>query len=139
MDGVHVGDLGGADDAVDLEVAVRAGGAADANGLVGELDVQAFDIRFRVDGNRLDADFAAGAHDAQSDLATVGDENFIEHEARGYEPPAAQACRRNSGWPKLDRLAVFAQNLGDDARDLGLDLVHDLHRFDECRRRFRPR
>jgi hypothetical protein len=30
-------------------------------------------------GNRGNAHFLAGAHDAQGNLTTVGDEDFIEH------------------------------------------------------------
>src|SRR6476469_465012 len=33
--------------------------------------------------------------------------------------------------PELDRLRVFDQHFADDSRDLGLDLVHDLHRLDD--------
>src|SRR5688572_17284878 len=32
---------------------------------------------------------------------------------------------------ELDRLRVFHAHFADDAADLGLDLVHDLHRFDD--------
>src|ERR1700722_2276003 len=54
-----------------------------------------------------------------------------------------------SGWAdaekrlaKFDGFGVFDQNMGDDAFDLGLDLVHHLHGFDQAddglRRYFRP-
>ena len=47
-----------------------------------------------MDGDRLDAHLAAGALDAQGDLAAVGDEDLVEH--RGAEGPIR---RWNSGWP----------------------------------------
>src|SRR4029079_2638995 len=34
--------------------------------------------------------------------------------------------------PEFDRLTVFHQNLANGAGDLRLDLVHDLHRFDDA-------
>src|SRR5437764_1256339 len=34
--------------------------------------------------------------------------------------------------PVLDGLRVGGENLGHDSRDLGLDLVHDLHRLDDA-------
>ena len=80
MNGVHVADLGSADETVDLEIAVAARSRTDANGLVGELDVEAFFVGLRINGDRFDAHFAARAHDAEGDLATVGDEDFVEHE-----------------------------------------------------------
>jgi hypothetical protein len=36
-------------------------------------------IRLGIDGDRLDAEFLAGANDTQSDFATIGDEYFVEH------------------------------------------------------------
>src|SRR4051812_3521714 len=33
---------------------------------------------------------------------------------------------------ELDRLAVLGEDLDDRARDVGLDLVHELHRLDDA-------
>ena len=78
------GDLRRADDPVDLQVGIGTGRRPDADGLVGQLDVEAFHVRFGVNGNGLDAEFTAGPHDAQGDLATVGDQDFVKHsKARG--------------------------------------------------------
>ena len=85
MNGVHVTDLGGADETVDLQVAVAARRRADANGLVGKLDVEAFFVGLRIDGDGFNAHFAAGAHDAQGDLAAVGDEDFVKHKGKGRD------------------------------------------------------
>ena len=78
MDGVDVGDLGGADHGGNVEVAAGALGRADADGLVGEAHVQAVAVGLRVDGDRADAQFLAGADDAQGDLAAVGDQDLLE-------------------------------------------------------------
>ena len=39
MDGIRSGDLGGGDDAVHFQIGLLAGGRADADRLVGELDM----------------------------------------------------------------------------------------------------
>ena len=57
----------------DVQVTLRRGGGADADGFVGQLDMEAVAIGFGVDGDGGDAHFAAGAQDAQGDFAPVGD------------------------------------------------------------------
>ena len=47
-----------------------------------------------VHGDRLDAEFAAGAQDAQSDFAAIGDDDLVEHGGR-----QARYSMTNSGWP----------------------------------------
>ena len=49
-----------------------------------------------------DAELAAGADDAQRDLAAVGDEDLLEHELTAYT-----GSMRNSGWPNSTGLAVL--------------------------------
>src|SRR6476619_6211804 len=80
MDRLGVGDLGGGDDRGHVEVALRRGCRTDADGFVGELDVLRVAIGLRIDHNRLDADLAARALDAQRDLAAVGDQDLLEHQ-----------------------------------------------------------
>ena len=87
-----------------------------------ELDVEAIDVGFRIDGDRLDAEFFAGPDDAQRDLAPVGDQDFFEH---GLFQPEERL-------PELDRLSVFRADFGDGSRGLGLDLVHHFHRLDDA-------
>ena len=79
MNCIHVGDLRGADDAIDLEIALRAGRRPDADGFIRELDMEAFHVGLGIDGDRLDAELFAGPNDAQGDFAAVGDEDFLEH------------------------------------------------------------
>ena len=81
MDRVGPGDLGGGDEIRDLEVGDAAGRRADAHVVVGEADVQRLPVGLAVDGDGLDAQFAAGADDPQGDLAAVRDQDLLEHQA----------------------------------------------------------
>ena len=64
-----------------VEVALGKTRAADAIRLVGKLHVQRVRIGRGVDGDGLDAHIAARADNTDRDLAAVGDEHFVEHEA----------------------------------------------------------
>ena len=83
MDRLHVADLGGADDAVDLQVAVGGPGRADAIGLVGQVQVGGPAVGLAEDGHGFDAHLAAGAEDPQGDFAPVGNQNAFEHQRPG--------------------------------------------------------
>jgi hypothetical protein len=83
VDRLGVGHLGSADDRRDVEVARRRRRRADADRLVGELHVLRFGVDLGMDHHRADAHLPAGALDAQRDLATVGDEDLLEHASRG--------------------------------------------------------
>ncbi len=52
---------------------------ADVISLVGLLHMERVAVGVGVDGDRLDAELGAGAHDADGDLAPVGDQYFLEH------------------------------------------------------------
>jgi hypothetical protein len=79
MDGVHVGDFSGADYLRDVEVAFAAARRADADGFVGEADVERVAVGLGVDGDGFDAEFTAGGEDTQGDFPTIGDSDFSEH------------------------------------------------------------
>jgi hypothetical protein len=79
MNGVHVGDLGGADHLGDVQVAFGAARRADAHRLVGKAHMQRVAIRLGIDGDGGDAQFLAGADDAQGDFAAVGNQDFAKH------------------------------------------------------------
>ena len=104
----NVGDFRRADDAVGAHVAVRALGAADADGLVGQLHMQRLHISLRVDGQGLDAQFAAGADDAEGDFAAISDEDLLDHKQRyrrcsSTMPPGDQLWDRNrQDWPPVN-------------------------------------
>ena len=127
MDRVSVANLSSADDTVDLEIALRTNGWPDTNGLIGKLHMKAVDIRLGIDGHRLDAQFLAGPNDAKSNFAAIGDQNFFKH--GGVAEGLLEAEERLS---KLDGLAILGTDFRNDTRDLGLDLVHDFHGFDNA-------
>src|SRR6188474_3737349 len=81
MDGVGAGDLGGGDDARDVQVGLPPRGRTDADVVIGKADVQRFAVRFAVDRDGLNPQLTAGTNHSQRDLAAIGDEDFIEHSA----------------------------------------------------------
>ncbi len=79
MNRLGVGQLGGAHDRLDVEIAAGAGGRADADALVGNLHVQRFAVGIGVHGDSLNAEFLAGTDDTQGDLAPVCNQYFVKH------------------------------------------------------------
>jgi hypothetical protein len=71
MDGVDVGDLGRTDYRRNVEVTFLQAGRPDADGFIGKADVKRIAVSLTVDGDRLDAEFLAGANDTQGDLPAV--------------------------------------------------------------------
>ena len=156
MDRIHVADFRRAHDAVDLQITIGARRRADADRFVGQLDVQRIDIRLGINRQRPDAEFLAGADDAQGDFAAVCDQDFLEHCLTRIRPSCEIVCAKTNqdslrrsfaplrmtaksgltnfeeGLAELDRLAVFRHHLGDHAPHLGLDFVHHFHRLDDA-------
>ena len=79
MNRVGAGDLGGGDDARNVEIRVARRRRPDAHVVVGEPHVQRFAVRLGVDRHRLHVELAAGADDPQRDLAAIGDQDFLKH------------------------------------------------------------
>src|SRR6516162_5570267 len=79
MDRFHVGDLRGADQTRDIQVAVAARRLANADFLVRQMKIGCVPIGFAEDGNDLDTQIPAGANDPQGNLTTIGNENSLEH------------------------------------------------------------
>ena len=127
MNRVGVANLSGADDAVDLEIALRTDGWPYTDSLVSELHMKAIDIGLRINGHRLDAKFSAGPNDAKSDFAAIGDQNFFKHGG-----VAVELLEAEERLTKLHGLAIFGTDFRNDTRDLSLDLVHDFHGFDNA-------
>ena len=101
MDGIHMRDLGGADDGGNIQITARAFGRTDADGLIRKTHRKAVAIGFGIDRDRRDAKVLAGADNAQRDLTTVCDQDFFKRAGcqRGLLriPPAgrsARACSR---------------------------------------------
>src|ERR1043165_6923532 len=79
MDSLGAGDGRRREDGRNVEIGIARRGRPDADALVGEADMHGVGVAGRVDGDRLDAHVAAGAVDAQRDLAAVGDQDLLEH------------------------------------------------------------
>src|SRR5664279_6657820 len=77
MDGVNVRDFSGADDCRDVEVAVVETWRANADGFVGEPDMQRVTVGFAVYRDRLDAQLLAGANHPQGDFPSVRNEDCL--------------------------------------------------------------
>ncbi|MNL16637.1 hypothetical protein D3C87_1376890 [compost metagenome] len=79
VDGLGTGLLGHLDDVVRAQVAVARGRAADMHGFVAERHMARVRVRIGVDGHRADAQPAARGRHAAGNLATVGDQDLVEH------------------------------------------------------------
>src|SRR5690242_17754134 len=66
-------------DGIDAQVALRSWGRSDEICFVGFAHVTCMTVSFRVDSHGTYAHLTARCHDADSDLASVGDENLSEH------------------------------------------------------------
>ena len=78
------------------QVGFRGPGGADVPGLLCHIYVTSMTIRIRVNRNRCDTESFTSLHDATSDFAAIGDQNFLEHELF-FEPGRAaffQKCRQ---------------------------------------------
>ena len=82
-------------------------------------------VGLAVGHDRLEAHAAAGAQDAHGDLAAVGDEDALDHQARRHRPVIGRVRleldleRIDVGQrlAVLDGLAVLGQDVADDAVD----------------------
>ena len=127
VDRIGIANLRSADDAVDFQIALGTYSRPDANGLVGELHMKAVNIGLRVNGNRLDTQFLTGADNTEGNFAAIGDQDFFKHGGVAGGLLEAEECLT-----ELHRLAIFGADFRHNARDLGFDLVHDLHGFDDA-------
>ena len=76
MNGVGAGLLRGIEDSVDAQVTLARWRRTDRHRFIGVKDVQRGAVRLGVNGHRWVAHFAAGAHDADRDLAAIRDQDF---------------------------------------------------------------
>ena len=91
MDRLDVGHLGGGDDPRTVQVAVGAGGLADADGSVGLGQVGGVAVGLRIDRHDLDVELLAGADHSQCDFAAVGHQDPLKH--RRTSPRLTRAGR----------------------------------------------
>ena len=160
MDGIGIGDFGGTDDRLHVQIAFGARRRTDADALIGQLHMQCLTVGIRMHRHRFDAQFLAGADDPQGDFAAIGDQDFMKHAE--YETPgkssfvkighlssalghliqshamANDAAQRLQPFHQEQRIAefhrlrIFLENLDYLAFELGLDLVHQLHGLDNA-------
>src|SRR5690606_9129364 len=79
VDGLGAGLLRDLHDALAHQVRLARRRRAAVPALVGEAHVQGVAVDVRVDGDRLDAHLAAGAHHAHRELPAIGDQDLLEH------------------------------------------------------------
>ena len=75
MDRVRAGLAGGGEDGVDVEIAGACRRRADPDRLVGGLHMRRLCVGVGIDGDGADAEPRAGSHDAERDLAAIGDQD----------------------------------------------------------------
>jgi hypothetical protein len=79
MDGLRACRAARLHDLVDHQVGLRRRRRSDVHGLVRHVDVERVAVGVGVDGDRLDAHFPRSLDDAASNLATVRDQDLLEH------------------------------------------------------------
>ncbi len=79
MNGLRAAGKRGRNDAVSAQIGVAGTGLANGDSVVGLCHVAAGSICGGIHGNSLDAQASATAHDSAGDLATVGDQQSVEH------------------------------------------------------------
>ncbi len=82
VNGVHVGDFGGANHGGYVEITLRQLRRADADGFVGKAHVERIPVGLAVDRDRANAELLARADDAQGNLAAIRYQNFLEHDVK---------------------------------------------------------
>src|SRR5690606_15547171 len=87
----------------DVQVALRSGRRPDADRLVREAHVERPSIRFRMHRHSLDPELSTGSDDADGDLASVGNEDFLEH---GLSEEGASTARRALTVPRAEQRAA---------------------------------
>ena len=78
MDGFGAGAFCGFKNAVDVEIRFGGGRGAYGIGFVGFQNVQCGTVEFRINCDRGNAEFVAGANEAHRNFATVRDQDFLE-------------------------------------------------------------
>ncbi len=102
---IRAGNLACRNDGRDVEIAFAGGRGANADAFIGKAHMHGVGIGCGVNGNRLDAHFAAGAMNAQRDFASICDENFFEHGPVAYST-MMRGSPNSTGWPSSTRIST---------------------------------
>ena len=80
MHGLRAGLLAGGNDLVGQQIRLAAGRGADVHGLVGQLDMARILVGVGIDGHGGNAHLLGRGYHAAGDFASVGNQNFGEHD-----------------------------------------------------------
>src|SRR2546428_5273856 len=82
MNCVYVGNFGGADYRWNVEITLGKLRRPNADGFVGETNVQRIPVSVAVNSDRADAKLLAGANYPQCNFASIGNQDFLKHFSR---------------------------------------------------------
>ena len=125
MNRLGIGHFGCGDNGWNIQIALRRRCRSDADGFVGQLDVFCVAIHIGVHRHGAYAHLAASTLYPQGDFAAVGDQNFCEHGRLALLDDDQRLAVFN-------RLPVVDQKGLDHPILVRLDLVHQLHRFNDA-------
>ena len=112
MDRVGAGDLAGRQQLRNVEVALARRRRADADALVGQLDVHGVGVGGGVDRNGCDVQLLAGAQHPERDLAAIGDQDLVKHGARPAHSMIMSGSPYSTGRPSSNRMRVTVPLFG---------------------------
>src|SRR5262245_11348959 len=112
MHGVSARDLAGREKPRNIEIAFARRRRPNAYALVSEPDVHRIRIGGGMHGNRCNAEFFAGALDAQRDFTAIGNQDFVEHRRSAYSM-IMSGSPYSTGWPFSTRMRLIVPALGD--------------------------
>src|SRR5437868_6804282 len=132
MDGLNIGNFSSTNYGRNIEVAFSRTRRTDTNGFICETHVKGIAVGFAVHGNGFDAELFAGTDDTKSDFSAIGNQDLVEHAKTAglVRLMRADAEQRLS---VLHWLSVIDQAFHHFAADIGLDLVHELHCFNNAK------
>ena len=112
VDRLSARDFTSGDDRGEVQVGCGGRGRSNTDRLVCHTDVHRIGVSGRVDRNRFDTHLAAGAHDPKGNLATVRNEDFIEHGAQPYSMITSGAPK-STGEPSATMIVLILPDFGD--------------------------
>jgi len=112
MDGIGAGDCRGRQDRGNVEITVARRRRSDADRFVGQPYMHRVAVGGRMDRDRLDAHLAAGAMDAERDLAAIGDQDLVEHRRRGLHSTIISGSPNSTGRAFSIRTCMTVPALG---------------------------
>ena len=89
VNGLGARQFAGGDKGGDVQIALSGWRRPDADAFIRKPNMHRIRIRGRMHRNGLDAHLTAGAKNSESDLATIGDKNFLKHR---QGPSPAKSC-----------------------------------------------